>query len=147
MVSLFFAWAAGLLFGFGLIISGMANPEKVLGFLNITGPWDISLLFVMASAIAIAIPAFQWAKSAQKSLLGLALHLPQIQSIAQLIDPRLILGSVIFGIGWGLVGLCPGPALVALGSGSISALYFIVAMLVGMLVGSFAIDALNTRKP
>jgi uncharacterized protein len=125
-----FAWLAGTVFGFGLILSGMADPGKVLAFLDLAGAWDPSLALVMAGAIAVAFGAFAWAGTRERSLLGLSMRLPAKTPIT----PRLALGSVAFGVGWGLVGLCPGPALVALGMGQRPALLFVGAMLVGMVV-------------
>lgn len=119
------SFLAGLLFGFGLIISGMANPAKVLAFLHFT---DLSLIFVMVGAIAVSFFAFLWAKSRQTTLLGTEMNLPT----ATHIDRRLILGAVMFGVGWGLAGFCPGPALVGLGMGATKALLFVAAMLAGM---------------
>lgn len=119
---------AGLAFGIGLILSGMADPRKVLGFLDLAGPWDPSLALVMAGAIAVGLAAFGVAKRRTRSLLGLDLKLPT----ARHIDRRLVLGSVLFGIGWGIAGFCPGPALAALGMGELKAAVFVVAMLVGM---------------
>jgi uncharacterized membrane protein YedE/YeeE len=119
---------AGLLFGLGLIVSGMANPAKVLGFLNLAGPWDPSLALVMVGAIAVGLVAFHVARERTTSLLGAAMKLP----ISRQIDRRLVLGSVLFGVGWGIAGFCPGPAIVALAMGEVQALVFVVAMLFGM---------------
>ena len=119
---------AGLVFGLGLILSGMANPAKVLGFLDLAGAWDPSLAFVMAGAIAVGILAFAVARKRTVSYLGLEMKLPG----ARQIDVRLIGGSVLFGIGWGIAGFCPGPGLVVLGMGEVKALVFVAAMLVGM---------------
>ncbi|OHX17963.1 hypothetical protein BI343_10295 [Chromobacterium amazonense] len=119
---------AGLIFGIGLIAAGMANPAKVLAFLDITGRWDPSLALVMAGAIAVALPAFACAKRRERSLLGEAMQLPTSRRA----DRRLLAGSLIFGIGWGLAGICPGPALVLAGSGLADGLLFLLAMLAGM---------------
>lgn len=119
---------AGLVFGLGLIVSGMANPAKVLGFLDLAGNWDPSLAFVMAGAVAVGTVAFTLARRRSVSLLGLDMKLP----VARGIDRRLIGGSVMFGVGWGVAGFCPGPALVALGMGELKALGFVAAMLLGM---------------
>jgi uncharacterized protein len=124
------ALLAGLLFGIGLMVSGMANPAKVLGFLDLAGRWDPSLAFVMAGAIAIGSLAFFIAKRRKRSFLGLPVHLPASAEVT----PRLILGSAAFGIGWGLAGFCPGPALVALGAGYPKAWGFVAAMVAGMVV-------------
>lgn len=128
------ALAAGLLFGLGLILSGMANPAKVLGFLDLAGHWDPSLALVMGGAIAIGIPTFALAKRRSQSLLGVPMQLPT----ARQIDRRLVLGSVLFGIGWGIAGICPGPALVLLGMASLKGLAFVLALLAGMLLFSWA---------
>lgn len=119
---------AGLVFGLGLILSGMADPAKVLGFLDLAGPWDPSLALVMVGAIAVGLIAFALVKRRDTTLLGLAFKLPT----ASHIDGRLVGGSLMFGAGWGLAGFCPGPALVALGMGEIKAVVFVAAMLVGM---------------
>ncbi|RAM66967.1 membrane protein [Herbaspirillum rubrisubalbicans] len=122
------AGVAGLIFGLGLIVSGMADPAKVLGFLDLAGAWDPSLALVMAGAIGIGVPAFAWARKRQQSLLGAPLQLPSASGI----DRRLVLGSLLFGVGWGMAGICPGPALVLLGMGSLKGLAFVLAMLAGM---------------
>lgn len=124
------ALLAGLVFGLGLIISGMANPAKVLGFLDLAGPWDPSLAFVMAGAIGVGFFAFLIARKRQRSLLDAEMKLPA----AGRVDRRLVIGSVLFGMGWGLAGFCPGPGLVALGMGEAKAVVFVLAMLAGMAV-------------
>lgn len=124
----FFSALAGLIFGLGLIVSGMADPAKVLGFLDLAGAWDPSLALVMAGAIAIGSIGFFIAGKRQQSWLGLIMRLPS----ARQIDRRLLIGSALFGIGWGVAGFCPGPALVALGMGELKALAFVAAMLAGM---------------
>ncbi|MGT2509099.1 DUF6691 family protein [Cupriavidus basilensis] len=124
------ALLAGLLFGIGLMVSGMANPAKVLGFLDLAGRWDPSLAFVMVGAIAIGSLAFFVAKRRKRSFLGLPVQLPASTDIT----PRLVLGSATFGIGWGLAGFCPGPALVAMGAGYPKAMGFVAAMVAGMVV-------------
>ncbi|WP_439682516.1 sulfur transport [Cupriavidus oxalaticus] len=128
------AWFAGLLFGLGLMISGMANPAKVLAFLDLAGTWDPSLAFVMVGAIAVSAIAFTIAKRRRQSLLGLPVQLPASTAVTL----RLILGSAAFGVGWGLAGFCPGPAIVALGAGYPKAVGFVVAMLAGMAAFEFA---------
>ncbi|MCR8915942.1 YeeE/YedE family protein [Marinobacter panjinensis] len=122
------SFGAGLLFGLGLLVSGMANPEKVLGFLDIAGQWDPSLAFVMAGAILVGLFAFTVAKKRTMSFLGFDMRLPASDRL----DKRLVVGSVLFGAGWGLAGFCPGPGLVALGAGKTGALVFVVAMIAGM---------------
>ncbi|MFJ3317859.1 DUF6691 family protein [Herbaspirillum huttiense] len=124
------ALGAGLLFGLGLIVSGMADPAKVLGFLDLAGQWDPSLALVMGGAIAIGLPAFTLARKRQRTLLGEPMQLPT----ARTIDRRLVLGSLLFGVGWGIAGICPGPALVLLGMASGKGLAFVLAMLAGMLL-------------
>ena len=137
-MTLFASLLAGLVFGLGLIVSGMADPAKVLGFLDLAGAWDPSLAFVMAGAIAVGALAFAVAKNRNVSLLGATMKLPTSRDI----DRRLVIGSVVFGIGWGVAGFCPGPGLVALGMGEVKALVFVVAMLVGM--GAF--ELLERRR-
>lgn len=127
MISLV-AWVSGLVFGFGLILAGMANSAKVLAFLDISGVWDPSLAFVMAGAIIIGAAAFALARNRDSSYLGVSINLPA----SRIIDKRLVLGSFVFGIGWGMAGICPGPALVLLGSGSGKGIVFVAAMLAGM---------------
>lgn len=118
----------GLLFGLGLIISGMTNPAKILAFLDIAGNWDPSLIFVMGGAVLVGLVAFYLAKKRTHSFLGGAMQIPTRRDI----DRPLIVGSALFGVGWGLAGFCPGPALVSLGSGEIKALVFVMAMIAGM---------------
>ena len=127
------AFVIGLLFGIGLIVSGMSNPAKVLGFLDLAGAWDPSLAFVMGGAVSIGLVAFGYARRLQASLLGNALRMP----VATRIDRRLVAGSVLFGIGWGLAGICPGPGLVLIGTGAPEGMLFVAAMLVGMAIFEF----------
>ncbi len=124
------ALLSGLVFGLGLIVSGMANPAKVLGFLDLAGAWDPSLGLVMAGAILVGLFAFLVAKRRVRSFLGFEMKLPT----ASAIDSRLLAGSALFGAGWGLAGFCPGPGLVALGMGELKALIFVAAMLAGMVI-------------
>ena len=123
-------FAVGLLFGLGLILSGMTDPGKVLGFLDLRGAWDPSLAFVMGGAIAVAFFAFAVAGKRTTAFLGGAIELPESRRI----DPRLLTGSLVFGVGWGLAGFCPGPALVAAGAGCPQAVLFTLAMVAGMIV-------------
>jgi hypothetical protein len=127
-MALFLSLMAGLVFGIGLLVSGMANPAKVLGFLDLAGRWDPSLAFVMAGAIAVGTIAFAAARKRSASFLGLQMRLPTLNRV----DRPLVVGSLLFGIGWGIAGFCPGPALVALGMGQGKAAIFVAAMLVGM---------------
>ena len=124
------SFAVGLVFGLGLIASGMSDPAKVLGFLDLAGSWDPSLALVMLGAVAVGLAAFRLAGNRPCSLLGLPMQMPT----ARQIDRRLLAGSAIFGIGWGLAGICPGPALVLLGAGSLKGIVFTVALLAGMAV-------------
>lgn len=121
---------AGLVFGIGLIISGMTNPAKVLGFLDLAGLWDPSLALVMGGAIAVGVVAFQIARKRSKSLLGDPMRLPS----ATQVDRRLLLGGLAFGVGWGLAGFCPGPALASLAVGGTKPAIFTVAMIGGMVI-------------
>ena len=128
----------GLLFGWGLLISGMTDPGKVLGFLDLAGAWDPSLAFVMGGGVLVGLVGFALAKKRTTSFLGSAMHLPTSRDI----DRRLVLGSLTFGAGWGLAGFCPGPGIVAMGAGESKAALFVVAMIAGM----WAFELLN-RKP
>ena len=140
------SFLTGLIFGIGLLVSGMANPAKVLGFLDVAGAWDPSLLFVMAGAIAVASVAYALAGRRSATLLGTPMLLPSSRTI----DRRLVLGSIAFGVGWGVAGFCPGPALVASGAGQQKALVFVAAMLAGMLIYEWrqrrALAAATTAK-
>ncbi|MGV6476234.1 DUF6691 family protein [Azotobacter vinelandii] len=122
------ALLAGLLFGIGLLLACMSNPAKVLGFLDLAGSWDPSLALVMASAIGVALLPFGWARRQRRSLLNTPMQLPQKRGL----DHRLIGGSLTFGIGWGIAGVCPGPALTLLSGGYWQGLIFVLAMLGGM---------------
>ena len=120
----------GLLFGLGLLLSGMTDPAMVIGFLDVFGAWDPSLGMVMAGAIAVGFFGFTVAKKRTTALLGGAMQLPAGRNI----DRRLVIGGLVFGVGWGLAGFCPGPALVSMGAGHVEAVVFVVAMLAGMAV-------------
>jgi uncharacterized membrane protein YedE/YeeE len=132
-------FAVGLLFGIGLILSGMTDPGKVIGFLDLFGNWDPSLALVMGGAIMVGVFAFAIAKKRTSTFLGGALHLPKSSDI----DRRLVVGGLVFGAGWGLAGFCPGPALVSLGAGQPKAAVFVAAMLAGMYV----FELLEQRTP
>lgn len=131
---------AGLLFGIGLILSGMTDPARVRGFLDLAGAWNPSLLFVMGAALGVGLVAFAVAARRRSSLLGAPMQLPPPSPI----DRRLVLGALTFGVGWGIAGFCPGPALASIASGSTDALLFTAAMLAGMAL--FALRERITRK-
>jgi uncharacterized protein len=128
-------FAAGLLFGVGLIVSGMTDPGKVVGFLDLAGEWDPSLALVMGGAIAVGLFGFSLARKRSASVLGGPMRLPP----AGVVDSRLLIGSAVFGVGWGLAGFCPGPAVVATGAGHWQALLFSAAMLAGMAVHELSV--------
>ena len=121
---------AGLLFGVGLLISGMTDPTKVQGFLDVFGAWDISLALVMGGGLIVAIIGVQIAKHQPTSWIGSSIEMPT----KSVINKKLLIGAMLFGIGWGLVGICPGPGIVLLGAGQWQAYVFIPAMIVGMLI-------------
>lgn len=129
-MQIFVALVGGLIFGFGLIVSGMTDPQKVIGFLDLAGNWDPSLAFVMAGAIAVGLVPFHFATRRPTALLGGEMHLPKATDI----DPRLICGALLFGVGWGLAGYCPGPALASLLPGNGKPTIFVVAMVAGMVI-------------
>jgi uncharacterized membrane protein YedE/YeeE len=131
--------AAGLVFGVGLIISGMADPAKVLNFLDVTGAWDPSLAFVMGGAIAVALPGYWLVFCRSRPILATHFSLPREHPL----DRRLIVGSAMFGIGWGLAGFCPGPAVVSLALGAPGTLVFVPAMLIGIAAAAALIAALR----
>ncbi|HDS1746560.1 MULTISPECIES: DUF6691 family protein [Pseudomonas] len=122
------AFFAGLIFGLGLLLAGMANPAKVLAFLDVAGAWDPSLALVMAGAIAVAAAPLNWARKHKRSLLGAPMQIP----VKRELDARLIGGSLVFGVGWGIAGICPGPAVAISLTGHWQVLVFVVAMLAGM---------------
>jgi uncharacterized protein len=127
--NLFSQYLIGVLFGLGLMVSGMTNPAKILDFLNIAGLWDPSLLFVMVGAVLVAMAGFYIQTKRSEAFFGGALHIPTRRDIAR----PLIVGAFIFGVGWGIAGFCPGPAIVSIGSGHLKALIFTVAMVAGMV--------------
>jgi uncharacterized membrane protein YedE/YeeE len=127
-MSAIIALLVGIIFGVGLIIAQMTNPSKIIGFLTLGENWDPSLLFVMASAVFISFFAFNFIKQNNKTLLNLDLEIPKRTDI----DSSLIAGAALFGIGWGMVGFCPAPAIVSLAFGNSQTLLFVVSMLTGM---------------
>ena len=133
------AFLTGLLFGLGLIVSGMTDPSKVIGFLDLAGTWDPSLALVMGGAVAVGLVAYPFARQRTEAFLGGAMHIPAGRGI----DRRLIFGSLAFGIGWGLAGFCPGPALVSFGAGNDKATLFFIAMLAGMAL----YEVVERRRP
>ncbi len=124
------ALTSGAVFGFGLSLSGMLNPVRVRGFLDITGNWDPSLAFVLGGAVGVTAMAWRLAGRFHRPAFDTGFHLPKDRPI----DGRLILGSAIFGIGWGMVGLCPGPAVASLSLGLPASFLFVTAMLIGMTI-------------
>ncbi len=141
-MQIFMALVAGLVFGVGLIISGMSNPAKVIGFLDLAGKWDPSLALVMIGAIVVSFIPFQLAKRRSSALLGEPMRLPTARDI----DRRLVLGALAFGAGWGLAGYCPGPALASLLSGSTQPVVFVASMAGGMLLFQLLESLAQSRK-
>ena len=133
MIEKLFSLLSGIIFGAGLVISGMTNPEKVIGFLSITYNWDASLIFVMSGAIIVTSPFFYFLKNRERSLLGFDINLPQKKDL----DLKLFLGSSLFGIGWGLVGLCPGPVISSIALFEPVTFVFLIAMLSGVIVNKY----------
>jgi uncharacterized protein len=133
-MAIVFQFAIGLIFGIGLVVSGMSDPAKVLNFLDLAaigwGTWDASLAFVMAGAVAVTFVGFKWVLKRARPLFGEKFHLPTGREL----DFRIVSGPAIFGVGWGLAGFCPGPAFTALGFGSPAAVIFVVSMIGGMLL-------------
>lgn len=134
------AFFAGLIFGLGLLLAGMANPAKVLAFLDVAGAWDPSLALVMVGAIAVAVIPLNWARKNKQSLLGARMQLP----VKRELDAHLIGGSLVFGIGWGIAGICPGPAVAILLTGRWQIIIFVLAMLTGMYLYS-VLESRRTR--
>ena len=126
------AFASGLLFGTGLLVGGMTDPHKVIGFLDVGGAWDPSLAFVMLGAVAVHFVAYRWVRGSASPLFADEYAIPKLRHI----DAKLVGGSAVFGVGWGLAGYCPGPGIVSLGAGSRGALVFVLTMLVGMFAGA-----------
>ena len=140
---IFIALAVGLVFGVGLIVSGMIDPSKVLGFLDLAGEWDPSLAFVMGGAVIVGSLAFGLAARRPRTLLGDVLRLTQ----ATAIDRRLVLGGALFGVGWGLAGYCPGPALASLLLGGVKPLVFVLSLLAGMAIFEILEYRSASRRP
>lgn len=137
MLRIMAALLAGILFGVGLTISQMINPQKVLAFLDLAGAWDPSLALVMVGALAVAGGTYPWIAARDKPVLAEEFQVPQRRDV----DPRLVSGALIFGVGWGLVGYCPGPALASLSVGHPRAWVFVAAMLAGMLIYRLTLPA------
>jgi uncharacterized membrane protein YedE/YeeE len=141
---LLFALLAGALFGFGLALSGMANPAKVLGFLDVAGRWDPTLAFVMGGALVVTLPLFRFVLRRPQPWFAPRFSLPERQDV----DARLLAGAAIFGIGWGLAGFCPGPAFAALVTGKTAVLAFVCAMIAGFLVHDWVASSRSApREP
>jgi len=143
MARIFGAMTAGLLFGAGLAISGMINPAKVLAFLDVAGAWDPSLAFVMAGALIVTAVGYKLVLGRTRPLFESSFSLPTRRDV----DLPLGLGAGLFGIGWGLVGYCPGPALAGLGLGRIDTLIFVGAMLVGLLAARRGAHLFTKPRP
>ena len=126
----FSEFLVGLVFGWGLLLAGMTDPGKVIAFLDLAGTWDPSLAFVMGGAILVGFFAFNKAKQQGGNFFGGAMHMPTVRQI----DKRLVMGAILFGVGWGLAGFCPGPAIVSVAMGEWKALVFVTAMIAGMLL-------------
>jgi uncharacterized membrane protein YedE/YeeE len=133
---------SGVLFGFGLVQGGMTNPQKIVGFLDVTGLWDPSLALVMAGALAVTASLFPLIIKQGRPLLDTGLHVPTRRDI----DVPLVVGSALFGVGWGIAGYCPGPALASLGRPVADAALFVVAMIAGMLMKRWILDPLFTAR-
>ena len=133
------AFLVGCTFGVGLLLSGMTDPAKVLGFLDLAGDWDPSLAFVMGGAILVGAFGFAWATRRSTTLLGGYFYLPTLHDI----DRRLVWGSAVFGVGWGLAGFCPGPAWVSMAQGHMQAIVFVLAMAIGMWVAPLLVRLLG----
>ena len=134
-------FAIGLIFGLGLIISGMTNPQKIINFLDLAGNWDPSLIFVMLGGILVGLASFYLASKRTETWFGGLIQWPKSSQI----DRHLIIGRLLFGVGWGIAGFCPGPAIVALGSGHEKAFVFTLMMLVGMLIYQWFGNDLKNR--
>jgi len=127
-MQLLWALICGIIFGLGLVISGMANPAKVQNFLDLFGTWDPSLAFVMGGAIAVTAPGYRYILKRPSPLAHTTFHLPTSRDL----DPKLLSGAAIFGAGWGLSGFCPGPAITSLSMLNMGTVIFVIAMVIGM---------------
>lgn len=134
---------AGTLFGLGLVVSGMSNPAKVIGFLDVAGAWDPTLLVVMAGALAVTIPGFRLLKARPRPLFAEAFQWPTREDL----DARLMGGAALFGVGWGIAGFCPGPAFTALATGRMEVLLFVGAMIGGAVLHRLLFDGNDSSKP
>jgi uncharacterized membrane protein YedE/YeeE len=137
------ALGAGILFGLGLSVSRLIDPAKVLGFLDVSGDWDPSLALVMAGALAVTLPVFRLTRALSKPALDARFHMPARRDI----ELRLVTGAALFGVGWGLVGFCPGPAVASLAFGRWESALFVVAMIVGMAAHRFTVAGLGGTAP
>ncbi len=136
MNAFFLAMGAGFVFGTGLWVSGMANPKKVLAFLDVAGDWDPSLMLVMAGALAVALPGYRWVLKRSAPLFSAKFHLPDKKDI----DPSLIAGAALFGAGWGIAGYCPGPGIAAMAGLSTESFVFVGAMVAGGLLQRYVFE-------
>lgn len=141
MMKYFFAYLSGLIFGVGISISGMANPAKVINFFDVAGSWDPSLAFVMGGGVVVTVIGYKWVLSRSAPLLEMEFSLPTRTDI----DSRLISGALVFGVGWGIAGFCPGGALPALGTGNSTVVLFVVALVVGIVATVKIDNALKAR--
>lgn len=135
------AFGSGALFGLGLVLAGMTKPEKIVGFLDFTGAWDPSLLFVMGGAVMVHFVLFRVIRRLPSPVFDTKFHVPTRRDL----DPRLIAGAALFGVGWGLGGFCPGPGIVSLASGALAPIVFVLAMTGGMLIQR-TWDSIRLRK-
>jgi len=142
MLPIISSFVLGMLFALGLSVSEMINPARVIGFLDIAGRWDATLLFVMGGALVVTVPLFPWIQKRGKSLLGAPIHLPTQTHV----DASLVIGAAIFGVGWGLGGFCPGPAIASLASASPSVLFFVLAMVAGQWLAGRLASHWSARK-
>ncbi len=141
MTRILVALGLGILFGVGLTVSQMVNPAKVIGFLDVAGHWDPSLAFVMGGALLVTLPAFALARRRESPVMVPSFHLPQRRDL----DARLVSGAVLFGLGWGLAGFCPGPALASLGLGKPETYPFVAAMIAGTLAARWLDPSFRPR--